>query len=71
MAQCAKCRAGPAGIEGHESLFTHTMDARQMQFKCQACGAFWIRRYGGGGAFEWTHAADAHTGMDIPGRHSA
>ena len=71
MPHCAPCNAGPSGIEGHGELFTYSMDARQMQFRCQACGNFWVRRYSGAGAFEWTKRAGEPPGMDIPGRLSA
>lgn len=65
MTACQNCVAGPAGIEGHESLFVHTMDRGQMQFKCRACDCVWIRRYSGASQFEWVSTI-GERGMEVP-----
>jgi hypothetical protein len=71
MEKCAPCLKGPSGIEGHDDLFTHTMNARQMQFRCRSCGTFWVRQYSGAGSFAWTPPRGEHPGMDVPGRRTA
>ena len=68
MEKCANCRRGPSGIEGHERLFSHTMNSQRMRFRCADCGAFWVRDYGEPGEFSWSAPGDEHPGMDVPGR---
>lgn len=66
--KCADCKRGPAGIEGHERLFSHTMNSVLMQFKCRECGSLWVRRYGDNGTFVWAAPLGEHAGSDVPGR---
>ncbi len=66
--KCAHCRRGPAGIEGHERLFSHTMTSDRMQFKCRECGSIWVRRHADNGGYAWTAPRGEHPGMDVPGR---
>lgn len=60
MEQCARCAAGPEGLEGHAELTLHHRDqppygaaAGHHLFRCLACAALWIRYYEGGGIFRW------------------
>ena len=68
MDACEACRRGPAGIAGHEGLFSHKMDSQKMQFRCRDCGVAWVRRYGVPGEYLWGQPAEEHPGMDTPGR---
>lgn len=65
---CANCARGPQGLEGHENLFSQTMDASQIQFRCRECGHLWTRLYRGGGAIEWAEPAGRFPGVPVPGR---
>jgi hypothetical protein len=65
---CPDCRQGPSGIQGHDSLFSHTMSAERMQFICRTCTAIWVRHYGSEGTFVWAPPAGERPGMDTPGR---
>lgn len=65
---CASCIRGPVGIAGHEDLFSHTMDASQIQFKCRACGHVWTRLYKGAGVLEWAEPSGRSPGPALPGR---
>ncbi len=73
MAICAKCSAGPSGIEGHDGLFAMFMSAGQFDFKCEACGTSWVRRYEGQGGFLWAllGSQEPHRGLEVPGSHNA
>lgn len=64
---CADCTKGPAGIAGHDRLFSQTMGADHMHFRCRACGALWVRRAPSGHRFEWSRSDEA-SGVDTPGR---
>jgi hypothetical protein len=64
---CAACSRGPSGLLGHEDLFSQSMDASQLQFKCRACGHTWARLYKGVGTIEWAEAR-ANAGSPLPGR---
>ena len=60
MDSCARCTAGPDGLEGHQEL-TLKMDGQPRYgqakghhlFECVACSIVWERHYDGGGAFRW------------------
>lgn len=64
---CADCMAGPTGIAGHDRLFSETMGADHMHFRCRGCGALWVRRLPPGQHFEWSRS-DEIFGTDTPGR---
>ena len=67
--KCAACEHGPAGIDGHATLYSHTMTGKQMGFLCRDCGCAWTRRYAARGGFAWSEpSASEHPGMDVPGR---
>jgi DNA-directed RNA polymerase beta' subunit len=55
-------------MTGHESLFCHTMDASQIQFRCSVCGHIWTRLYRGVGKIEWAEPGKQSPGMPVPGR---
>ena len=67
MESCAGCTSGPAGIAGHDQLFSHTMTAGEMQFRCRSCGESWVRRYRSDGSYAW-ESIDRTSGPDVPGR---
>lgn len=64
---CADCQAGPAGIAGHDQLFSHTMGSDRMHFRCRGCGALWVRRSAAMQRFDWSRS-DEVSGTDTPGR---
>ena len=64
---CLPCSTGPTGIAGHEQLYSHTMGADEMHFRCRGCGRAWSRRGSAGGPFEW-HAIASPSGAGTPGR---
>ncbi len=68
MTKCQKCESGPAGVEGHDKLFTHSMTSNQVQFRCQECGSIWTRHYAPQGTYTWA-APDGveHPGVRVPG----
>ena len=66
MSKCPKCEAGPAGVEGHGDLFTHSMTGTIMQFRCKACGSIWLRRYASDGRFAWAAPDGEHSGVALP-----
>ena len=64
---CADCMAGPSGVAGHDRLFSQTMSADEMHFRCRACSVSWARRLALDGSHVWA-AIDAPYGADVPGR---
>lgn len=67
METCADCERGPAGIAGHEGLFSQTMRPAEMHFKCRGCGRAWARHSAGEGAFRWEEIKEPF-GMGVPGK---
>ena len=63
---CGDCISGPAGIAGHDRLFSETMGADHMHFRCRGCGALWMRR-AAGLKYDWSRS-DELVGTDTPGR---
>lgn len=68
MKKCRPCQDGPSGIEGHDDLFTRTMDGRHMQFVCRGCGAVWARYYNAPQSFQWKSLPAQVQGTAVPGR---
>lgn len=66
MDACTDCERGPAGIAGHDRLFSHTMHPWEMHFRCRECGQSWSRR-AAGSSYAWT-AIEGPAGPDVPGR---
>jgi hypothetical protein len=66
-APCPECSQGPAGIAGHDRLFSHTMSAVAMHFKCRACELAWARTQASDGVYRW-EAITSPSGADVPGR---
>jgi hypothetical protein len=64
--KCLKCASGPAGIEGHDDLFSISLNTKLIQFRCQSCGAFWDRQYAGDGRFSWGVRGSDHPGVPLP-----
>jgi hypothetical protein len=65
--RCGPCQAGPWGIAGHEDLFSQTMGADHMHFRCRACGTLWVRHADAALRYSWT-ASSRLTGPDTPGK---
>jgi hypothetical protein len=63
---CADCERGPVGIAGHDSLFSYSMGASEMYFKCRACGSSWLRRPRDS-SYSW-QSVERPVGADVPGR---
>jgi hypothetical protein len=66
--KCLKCASGPDGIEGHDDLFSISLNTRMIQFRCQGCGSFWERQYAGEGRFSWAAPGSDHPGVQLPSR---
>jgi hypothetical protein len=67
QAACTECDQGPSGIAGHDRLFSHTMSAAAMHFKCRACQRAWSRTQLSDGDYRWD-AITSPSGADVPGR---
>src|SRR5688572_22509450 len=65
MTLCAQCQQGPQGVEGHFNLFTQTMGGQEMQLRCRACNAVWVRRHSQG-TYAWAERAVAEAGAEVP-----
>ena len=68
MPDCQDCKAGPAGIAGHDRLFSETMGAGRMHFRCRACDLVWVRLQDDAGEFVWSRSAGKLYDTDTPGR---
>jgi len=68
MPDCMACASGPSGIAGHENLFSETMGATRMHFRCRACKRLWVRHYRDGGDFLWRPSEGKLHDADTPGR---
>ena len=64
---CAECILGPSGIAGHDLLFSHTMSAIAMHFKCRGCQRAWARTRLADGDYRWS-TITSPSGADVPGR---
>lgn len=71
VVDCDDCRTGPAGIAGHDQLFSQTMAAGTMHFRCRDCGAVWVRLSDEGEPFRWKRSKGGYSGVDTPGRPGA
>ena len=67
MTACRDCASQPAGIAGHDNLFSQTMGWASMHFRCRTCGTVWIRTQEPDESYRWNPAAGC-AGMDTPGR---
>ena len=68
METCQDCATGPAGILGHERLFSETMGFTRMHFRCRACNAVWVRHYREHGQYGWERSSGGLQDADTPGR---
>ena len=68
MPDCPDCDAGPVGIAGHDRLFSETMGAARMHFRCRACDLIWVRYNGEGDGFVWSRTEGKLVDADTPGR---
>jgi Zn finger protein HypA/HybF involved in hydrogenase expression len=66
-ATCSECKRGPSGIAGHDALFSQTMSAEEMHFRCKSCQQAWARKQRAADSYSWVPICKV-AGSDVPGR---
>jgi hypothetical protein len=69
--ECAACRRGPTGVQGHQALFVEALSGTHLRFACADCGQRWSRPHAAPEGCEWRRIAQGPgAGLPLPPRRT-